>query len=105
MIMSSPPLRAVFSYHQPHILHPPATFFAGRYDVYSCGVDAAVTEDIGKLGDIFFNSVKRAGEQVAEVMRKHFAEIDVRIPAKLFHFSPNIFTAHWVAVTGNKNIS
>ncbi len=45
-------------------------FFAGRYYIYSGGVDAAVAEDVGKLGDIFLDTVKRAGKQMSQVMRK-----------------------------------
>ena len=65
LIMSSPPSQAVFSYHQPHILHPPAVLFAGRYDINAGCVDAAVAEDVGKLGDVLLDAVKRAGKQVA----------------------------------------
>ena len=103
MIMSSPPSPAVFSYHQPHILHPPAMFFAGRYDIYSGGVDAAVTEDVGELGDIFLNAVKRAGKKMTEVMREHFAGVYIRVPAKLFHFTPDVRAADWPACPGDKN--
>ncbi len=74
----------VFLYHQPHILHPPAMFLAGRYDIYSCGVDAAVAKDVGELGDIFLDAVKRTGKKVSEVMRKYFAWIDVCVPQSFF---------------------
>ena len=78
-------------------------FFAGRYDINSCCVDAAVTEYIGKLGDVLLNSVKRAGEQVAKVMRKHFAGIDIRVPAELFHLTPYVRSADRIACFGNKD--
>ena len=96
-------LRAFFSYHQPHILHPPAMLFAGRYDIYSGGVDTAVAEDISKLGDVFLNTVKRAGEKVAEVMRKHFAGVDVRISAKILHLTPYVRAADGIARFGDEN--
>ena len=103
MIMFSPPIWAVFSYHQPHILHPPAMFFAGRYDINSCGVDAAVTKDVGKLGDVLLDAVKRARKQVTKVMREHFAGVYVRVPAKLFHFAPDVCPADGLARLGDKN--
>lgn len=94
---------AVFSYHQPHILHPPAVLFAGRYDINSSGVDAAVAEDIGELGNILLDAVKRAGKQVTKVMRKDLARVDVRVPAKLFHFAPDVRAADGLARFGNEN--
>ena len=53
-IMSSPPFRAVFSYHQLHVLQMSAVLVAGGNDIDPCGVDTAVTEDVGELG-IFFS--------------------------------------------------
>ena len=101
-IMSSPPLWAVFSYHQPHIFELFTMFLAGGYDINPSGIDAAVTEDVGELGDIFFNAVKRAGKQVTKVMRKNFGGVDVCVPAKLFHFSPDVCTADGPARFGDK---
>ena len=40
-----------------------------------------MAEDVGELGDVFFDPVKCAGEQVAQVMRKDLARVDVRVPA------------------------
>ena len=78
-------------------------FFAGRYDINSGGVDTAVAEDVGELGNILLDAVKRAGEQMAQVMRKYFAWIDICVPAKLFHFAPDVRAADGLARFGNKN--
>ena len=40
-------------------------FSAGGDDINSCRVDAAVTENVGKLGNVLFDTVEHPGEQVA----------------------------------------
>lgn len=62
-----------------------------------------MTEDVGEFGDIFFNTVKCAGKEMPEVMRKDLAWADVRVPAKLFHFSPYVRAADRFACFGDKN--
>ena len=47
-----------FLYDQPHMLHPFAVLIAGGDDINAGGIDTAVTENIGKLGDIFFDPIK-----------------------------------------------
>ena len=56
---------AVFLYDQPHIFHMLSMFVAGSDNINAGGVDTTVTENIGKLGNILFNTVKSAGEQMA----------------------------------------
>lgn len=51
--------------YQVHIFHSFAVFRAGGNDINSSCVDTAVTENIGKLCNIFFNTVKCSCEQVA----------------------------------------
>ena len=51
--------------NQVHIFHSFAVFSAGGNDINSSCVDTAVTENIRKFRNIFFNAVKRACEQVA----------------------------------------
>ena len=57
-------------YYQPHIFHTHTVFGAGGNDINSCSVNAAVTENIGKFGEILFLLVKNAGKEMAEIMRK-----------------------------------
>ena len=79
--------------YQMHIFHSLAVLRAGGDDINSCCVNAAVTENIGKLGDVLFDSIEHTGEQVlfqrvigpgeqvAQVMRKHLFRIDIRLHA------------------------
>ena len=75
------------SHYQPHVFKPLTMLRAGGDDINACGVNAAVTEDVGELGNIFFHAVKRARKQMPQVVRKHFAWIDICILAELFHFT------------------
>ena len=63
--------------YQPHILHTVAVSRSGGDNINSGRVDAAVTENIRKLGNILFNSVKHTGKQVAQIMRKYLLRVDV----------------------------
>ena len=51
--------------NQVHIFHSSAVFRAGGNDINSCCVNTAVTQNVGKLCNIFFNTVKCACKQVA----------------------------------------
>ena len=86
-----------------HIFHAAAVLGAGGDDINSCGVDAAVTENVGKLDDVLFDAVKHAGEKVAQVVRKYFLRIDVRGFAQGFHFTPDVCAAYRVAGSCYKN--
>lgn len=50
--------------YQVHIFHSFAVFCAGGNDINSSCVDTAVTENIRKLCNIFFDAVKCSCEQV-----------------------------------------
>ena len=67
------------SHYQSHIFHSPPVLCSSGNDIDSCGVDAAVTEDVGKLGDVLFHSVEDTGKQMAKVVRKDLFGIDVRV--------------------------
>ena len=58
-------IRWLFLYDQVHIFHSSAVFCAGGNDINSSCVDTAVTQNVGKLCNIFFNTVKCACKQVA----------------------------------------
>lgn len=89
--------------YQVHIFHSFAVFCAGGNDINSSCVDTAVTENVGKLRNIFFNAVKCACKQVAKIMRKYLLRIDICIFAQCFHFSPNIRAVYWFAAFRYKN--
>lgn len=89
--------------YQVHIFHSFAVFRAGGNDINSSCVDTAVTENIRKLCNIFFNTVKCACKQVAKIMRKHFLRIYICIFAQGFHLSPNVRAVYGFAVFRYKN--
>ena len=74
-------------------------FIAGGDNINSCGVDTAVSENIGELGNIFFDTVKGTCEQVTKIMGKHLLWIYPRLLTKAFHFTPNVGSAHWLAAS------
>ena len=59
--MFLPPISVAFLYNQPHIFHTLTVFRSGGDDINSCCVDAAVTEDVGELGNILFNPISELG--------------------------------------------
>ena len=77
-------------------------FIAGGNDVNSGCVDTAVTENIGKLGNVLFNPVKCAGKQMPQVMRKDLFRVYPRLPAKAFHLPPDIGAVHRFSCAGDK---
>lgn len=65
-------------------------FVASGNNIYTSCVDTAVTEDIGELGDILFQLIKRPCKQMSQIVRKHLVGIDVSLFAQGFHFSPYV---------------
>ena len=55
----------LFLKNKPNIFHFFAVFRAGGNNINSCCVDTAVAENIRKLCNIFFNTIKCACKQVA----------------------------------------
>ena len=45
-------------YNEMHVFHTSTMLVASSHNIYPCGIDTAVTENIGKLGDILFDTVK-----------------------------------------------
>lgn len=62
-----------------------------------------MAENIRKLGNILFDSVKHTGEQVAQVVREHLLRIDICLDAQCFHLPPDIRAADGFACAGHKN--
>ena len=85
------------------MLHSFAVFITGGHDVNTGGVDTAVTENIGELGNILFNAVKSAGKQMPQIMREHLLRIYACLLAKPFHLPPDIGAAHRSARSCNEN--
>ena len=71
-IMLQSPLTPAFLYNQTHTFHALAVFCAGRDNIDPCRIDAAVSENIGELGNILFDAVEHTGEQMTKIVRKDF---------------------------------
>ena len=104
-IMCSRCFQRLFSYHQPHMLHGFAMLVASGDDIDPRGVDAAVTENVGELGNVLFNAAKRAGKQVAKIVRKDLVRIDVGVFAQLFHLPPDVRAADRFAAARHEDWS
>ena len=93
------------SNHQTHFLHAMTMLHSRGHDVDACGFDAAVPEDIGELGDILFDVIKRACKEMAQVVRKHLFRVNLRAFAQRFHIPPNVGAAQWLSACRNKDRS
>lgn len=58
-----------------------AVLCAGGNDIDPRGVDAAVAEYICEFCDVLLQPVKRASEQMPEIMRKYLVGVDVGVSA------------------------
>lgn len=79
--MYSPAARRRFLYNQPHIFHALTMLGAGADDINPRCVNAAVTENIGELGDVLLDSVENAGKQVAQIVREYLIWVYIRLNA------------------------
>lgn len=64
---------SLFLYNQPQPLDLSSVFGSGGHDIDAGGVDAAVAQNVGRLGDVLFNAVEGAGEQFAEIVGEYLA--------------------------------
>ena len=77
--------------------------YAGGHDIDPGRFDAAVAENIRQLGDILFQAVKGAGEQLPQVVWKHLRWADIGAGAEPFHFGPDIAWVQRSARPGAEN--
>lgn len=83
-IMLQSPLTVAFLYNQPHTFHTLTVLCAGRDNIDSCRVDAAVSENICEFGDILFDIVKYPCEQMSQIVRKDLFGIHLCFKAEVF---------------------
>jgi hypothetical protein len=88
---------------QAHHLHLTQVFRACGCRVDARGVDAGVPQDVCQLGNVLLHIVKRAREQVTQVMRKYLARQHVRLFTQRFHHAPHVMSADRLAFAGSKN--
>ena len=88
-----------FLYDQSQAFYFASVLIAAGHNIYPRSIDTAVTKNICKLGNVFFNGIKSACKQFAQIVRKDFPCAHAGFVAKAFHFTPNISAAHWFAIT------
>ena len=76
---------------------------AGGADVDTGGVDAAVAQQVGQLGQVLVQPVERAGEQVAEVVGKHLFVGDAGGAAQGLHLAPDVAAVQGCAAAGDEH--
>ena len=94
---------SLFLYNQSQPLNFSPVLGSGGHDVDAGGVDAAVAQNVGQLGDVLFNAVEGAGEQLAEIVGKDLAGLHVGLLAQGFHLCPDIAPIQRPAASGDEN--
>lgn len=65
----------VFLHDQSQPLDFSAVFGAGRHDIDTGRIDAAVPQNICQFGDIFLDAVEGSGKEFSQIVRKDLAGI------------------------------
>ena len=78
-------------------------FGSGGHDVDARGVDAAVAEQIGKLGDVLLYLIKSPGKELPQIVRKHLVRIYVCLCAKPLHGCPDVAAVQRLAGSGSED--
>lgn len=85
------------------MFHTLTMFRAGRDNIDPRRVDATVSENVGELGNIFFDTVEHPCKQMAKIVRKHLFGIDLCFNAEVFHFPPDVGPTHRLSCAGDEN--
>lgn len=72
------------------------------HNIDPSGVDGTVTQDVGQLGNILFDSVESAGKKLPQIMGEHLAWLYTGSLAQFLHSGPNITTVQRFAGTSNE---
>lgn len=51
--------------------------YSSIVDIDTSGIDAAVAEDVGELGNVFFDAVEHPGKQMPQVVRKDLSRVNI----------------------------
>ena len=90
-------------YHQPQLLNLFAMFRAGRHDINTGCINAAMPQNIRQLRNILFNSIECTGKELAKIVREHLAGIDPGFLAQGFHLRPDTASIQRFSVSGEKD--
>lgn len=62
-----------------------------------------MAEQVGQLGEIFFDGIEGPGKEMAQIVWEHLLRGHARAPAERFHFAPDIAAVHGTTAFGNKH--
>lgn len=89
--------------HQAEAFDFSAMFGAGGHDIDAGGVDAAVAEEVGQLGDVLFDGVEGFGEEFSQIVGEYLWRMHSRRFAQPFHLRPDGFPVQRFSVPCEKN--
>ena len=75
----------------------------GSDQINTGGLDAAVPEKVGQLGNVFACLVKDRSKQMAQIMRKYLMRVYTGMFAQGLQLSPNLPAAQFLSAFGAKN--
>ena len=78
-------------------------FIAGGDEIKPRGLYRCMTKHIGELRKVAGGFIIGAGKEVAQIMRKNFARLDISENAEGFHLTPDLFARQRRAITGDKD--
>ena len=84
------------------MLHAREVFGAARDNINPRGIDAAVAEDVGKLGYILVRLIKCFGKQLAQIVREHLLVVYAGGSAQRLHLSPHVPAVKSPSAPGDK---
>ena len=76
---------------------------AGGNEIYPCGVDRGVPQNVRQLNDIFAGPVEGERKQVAEIVGKNLGGFHARFLAQLLHFPPDLAAGDGFSVSDRKS--
>lgn len=75
------------------------------YRIEAGSINAGVSQNIRQPGNVFLKSIVGAGEQMPQIMWKHFFLRHFRVLTKRFHLSPDIRPVKRLSVSCDKHCS
>ena len=74
---------------------------SGSHNIDTGGVNGAVTQNTGQLGNVLFNAVKGSGKQLSQIVRKHLAFFDTGDFTQLLHLPPDAAAVQRLSVSAD----
>lgn len=80
-----------------------AVFPSGGHDIDTGCFNAAVSQNVSKLGNVLADGIKAAGKKFSQIVGKDFPGIHIRRGTKPLHLCPNITSIQRFPAAGDKN--